>query len=324
MTQAHPYPHLLADVGGTNVRFALVNDDRGVIVEDRNFECNKYPGFLEAIRSYLDLTQASPRSAAIGIAAPTSDDLIKMTSLNWQFSQATLKNSLGLESLAIINDFTALALSLPDLVDSELVQVGGTKLDLDLPIAVIGAGTGLGVSGLIPTHRKGEKPHWVPIQGEGGHVTFSPFNQREDEILAVLRKRFGHVSAERVLSGPGLANIYSAINEIDGLGLPPLEPAEITHKGLSNECHACKESLDTFCAMLGTAAANLTMTLGAQGGLFIGGGIAPKFGDYFLTSPFRSRFEEKGRFSNYLADVPVFLINAKNPAIRGAAAVLRN
>ncbi|MET3109133.1 glucokinase [Oxalobacteraceae bacterium GrIS 2.11] len=324
MIQEHPYPHLLADVGGTNIRFALVLNAEGAIVEERSFVCNDYSGLYEAIRSYLAMINVRPGSACIGIAAPVSDNLVSMTCLNWQFSQIELKEKLGLESLIVVNDFTALALSVPGLTDSELNKVGGKVRKDDLPIAIIGAGTGLGVSGLIPMHRTGAIPHWIPLQGEGGHVSFTPFNEREDAILRVLRNRFGHVSAERALSGPGLFNIFDAISTIDSLPRVSIEPAEIIQKGLQNACSICRETLDTFCAILGTTAANLTITLGARGGLYIGGGIVPRFGEYFSASPFRSRFEHKGRISNYLADVPVFVIHAQNPALRGAAAVLKN
>ncbi len=324
MTQIHPYPHLLADVGGTNVRFGLILSVGTAIVEEHNFKCSDYAGLHEAIQAYLELTQVKPRSAGIGIAAPVADDLVSMTTLNWQFSQIELKKQLGLESLVVMNDFTALALSLPVLDSSELDQIGGKKLSADFPIALIGAGTGLGVSGLIPTHSAGETPHWIPLQGEGGHVTLSPFNQREDDILKVLRRRFGHVSAERVLSGPGLCNIYDAINEIDQLPQLVLEPAEIVSNGLQNSCPVCREAIDIFCSVLGTTAADLAITLGARGGLYIGGGIVPRFGAYFSSSPFRARFEQKGRISSYLTGVPVFVINAKNQALRGTAAALMN
>ncbi|QNM98447.1 glucokinase [Chitinimonas koreensis] len=315
------YPRLLADVGGTNVRFALIRAPGAAIGEERNLACADFPGLYEAARAYLDPLGAAPRWAAIGIATAIAGDAIKMTNNHWAFSQAELKAQLGLDELAVINDFTALALSLPLLTDAELVKIGGGERNPDLPIALLGAGTGLGVSGLIPAHLPGEPQRWVPLQGEGGHVSFSPFNDREDEILRILRREFGHVSAERLLSGPGVVKLHQALAELDGRPLDALSAAEITRRGVDGD-PLCREVVDTFCGMLGTAAANLAITLGARGGLYIGGGIVPKLGDYFATSPFRRRFEQKGRFSNYLAAVPSFVIVANNPALRGTAAAL--
>jgi len=316
------FPRLLADVGGTNVRFAIVAAPGAPIDQERSFACNDYPGLFEAARHYLDTVGVAPRWAAVGIATAVAGDFVSMTNLGWRFSQAGLQQQLQLDVLQVINDFTALALSLPTLTDSELHKVGGGVRNPDLPIALLGAGTGLGVSGLIPAHQHGEPQHWIPLQGEGGHVSFSPFNHKEDEILRILRREFGHVSAERLLSGPGLLNLYRALAELNGQPDEGLSAADISTRGVAEACSLCREAVDTFCGMLGTAAANLTITLGARGGLFIGGGIVPKLGNYFAQSPFRSRFEQKGRFSDYLAAVPSYVITAANPALRGTAASL--
>ncbi|MGQ5522994.1 glucokinase [Chitinimonas sp. PSY-7] len=322
MSLAHTYPRLLADVGGTNVRFALIRAPGAPISDERNLVCADYPGLYEAAKTYLDPLAIKPVWAAFGIATAIAGDHVKMTNHGWAFSQAELKTQLDLAELTIINDFTALALSLPTLDDAELVKVGGGERNPDLPIALLGAGTGLGVSGLIPAHQPGEAPRWIPLQGEGGHVSFSPFNHKEDEILRILRQEFGHVSAERLLSGPGLQNLYKALAELNSQPNENPSAAEITERAVAGTCTLCKETVDTFCAMLGSASANLAITLGARGGLYIGGGIVPRLGEYFANSPFRRRFEQKGRFSDYLAAVPSFVIVAKNPALRGTAAAL--
>ncbi|GLR12790.1 hypothetical protein GCM10007907_15800 [Chitinimonas prasina] len=322
MSLEQSYPRLLADVGGTNVRFALIRAAGAPISDERNLVCADYPGPYEAARAYLDPLAVAPRWAAIGIATPLSGDAVKMTNNHWAFSQAALQAQLQLDELTVINDFTALALSLPLLTDEELVKVGGGERDSDRPIALLGAGTGLGVSGLMPAHLPGETPRWIPIQGEGGHVSFSPFNHKEDEILRILRQEFGHVSAERLISGPGVVNLYRALSELNQVANEGLSAADITQRGVANDCALCRETVDVFCGMLGTAAANLAVTLGAHGGLYIGGGVVPKLGDYFAASPFRKRFEQKGRFSNYLAAVPSYVIVANNPALRGTAAAL--
>ncbi|WP_308446439.1 glucokinase [Chitinimonas sp. BJYL2] len=322
MNMSAPYPRLLADVGGTNVRFALIREAGAAITDERNLVCADYAGPLDAVRAYLTPLGVAPRAASIGIATAITGDAIRMTNNHWAFSRAELQAALQLDALAVINDFTALALSLPLLRDDELVKIGGGERNPDLPIALIGAGTGLGVSGLIPAHQPGDTPRWIPLQGEGGHVSFSPFDEKEDAVLRALRSEFGHVSAERLLSGPGVVNLYNALAQVSGAKAEALSAAEITSRGVQEAGSLCRETVDVFCAMLGTAAANLAVTLGSRGGLYIGGGIVPKLGDYFAQSPFRTRFEQKGRFSNYLAAVPSYVIVANNPALRGAGAAL--
>lgn len=322
MNASASYPRLVADVGGTNARFAVIRAAGEALGEEQQFLCADYPGLFDAAQRYLENIACKPRWAAIGVATAVADDIVKFTNSGWQFSQTELQRQLGLDELLVINDFTALALSLTTLGDAELEKVGGGEKNPDLPIALLGAGTGLGVSGLIPAHRPGETPRWIPLQGEGGHVSFSPFNHKEDEILRILRAELGHVSAERLISGMGVLNLYKSLAILNGLPNEGLSAAEITTRGVAGTCALCREVVDTFCSVLGTAAANLTITLGARGGLYIGGGIVPKLGAYFAQSPFRNRFEQKGRFSNYLAAVPSYVIIAQNPALRGTAAAL--
>lgn len=320
---ASSYPRLLADVGGTNVRFALIRAANGPISDIVSYRNAEFESLLAAALHYLTHIKISPRWAAFGVATAIAGDEISMTNIGWTFTRSGLQAALGVNELLILNDFTALALSLSTLTDEEVEKIGGGEKNPDLPIALIGAGTGLGVSGLIPVHRPGETPRWVPIQGEGGHVSFSPFNRTEDDILHFLRRELGHVSAERLLSGMGIVNIHRALAAINELPVAEeLTAADITSRGVAGTCELCTEVVETFCGMLGTAAANLAVTLGARGGVYIGGGIVPKLGAYFATSPFRRRFEQKGRFSNYLAAVPSYVIHADNPALRGAAAAL--
>ncbi|HRD48115.1 MAG TPA: glucokinase, partial [Candidatus Contendobacter sp.] len=164
--------------------------------------------------------------------------------------------------------------------------------------------------------------HWIPLQTEGGHVTFSPTNEREWAIGQILWRRFGHVSPERLLAGPGLANLYTALAEVEGWPTENLNPADISDRGLAGSCQHCVAVLNLFCGALGGAAGNLALTLGARGGVYIGGGIVPRLGEFFDQSAFRARFEAKGRFSDYLAAIPTWVITANNPALRGAAAAL--
>lgn len=309
---------LLADIGGTNVRFALLAPGSSEPEREQTLLCADYRGLEQATRHYLSqVGVASVSEAAIDVATAITGDLIKLTNSPWAFSIEQTRQQLGLARLLVLNDFTALALSLPTLKRDELRQVGrGTPVPA-AAIGLIGAGTGLGVSGLVPGETR-----WIPIEGEGGHVAFSPMSEREDAVLAVLRERFGHVSAERLASGPGLVNIYEALCRIDRVSPRVLEPTDVTQDGIAESDPQCTEALAMFCAVLGTTAANLVATLGARGGLYIGGGIVPKLGDYFAHSPFRARFEHKGRFSYYTAAVPTYVILAENPALRGLAVAL--
>jgi glucokinase len=309
---------LLADIGGTNVRFALLAPGSTEPQYEQSLLCADYKGLEQAARHYFaQVGVAGVREAAIDVATAVTGDLIKLTNSPWAFSIEQTRQQLGLERLLLLNDFTALALSLPTLAAHELRQVGRGAPVPHTPVGLIGAGTGLGVSGLLPSGAR-----WVPLEGEGGHVAFSPMTEREDAVLVVLRERFGHVSAERLASGPGLVNIYESLCRIDRVPARTLEPSQIAQAGIAESDVQCAEALAMFCAALGTTAANLVATLGARGGLYIGGGIVPKLGDYFDRSPFRSRFEHKGRFSAYVAAVPSYVILAENPALRGLAMAL--
>ncbi|HOB62693.1 MAG TPA: glucokinase [Candidatus Competibacteraceae bacterium] len=310
-------PDLVADIGGTNARFALV-DATGRLHAEQTLPCADFPGPSAAITAYLRQTAApQPQRAALAVATPISGDWIAFTNNAWSFSTEAVRQELGLEQLAIVNDFTALALALPLLAPNERQAIGRGTAMADAPIGLIGPGTGLGVSGLI---RAGQQ--WIPLQTEGGHVTFAATDQREWAISRVLQRQFGHASLERLLSGPGLVNLYHALAEVEGWTAESLTPADITTRGLADACPHCRAVLDLFCGALGTAAGNLAITLGARGGVYIGGGIVPRLGDFFDRSDFRSRFETKGRFSTYLATIPTWVITAANPALRGAAVAL--
>jgi glucokinase len=311
---------LIADVGGTHARFAVIGGGDTIPRQEKTLSTIEFHGLAEAVEYYLaQLGSVTVSEAAIAIANPVTGDRIKMTNHHWTFSIEETRRRLCFERLLVLNDFTALALALPTLAPAELRQVGGGAPAAGAPYALIGPGTGLGMSGLFPLS-SGE---WLPIAGEGGHVTLCAVDEREANIIAVCREEHGHVSAERLLSGMGLTNLYRAIARLAGAAPRSLAPAEVTRLGLAGDDSFCREALDVFCAMLGTVAGNLALTLGARGGLYIGGGIVPKIGDYFHHSRFRGRFESKGRFMDYLAAVPTYVIHAPNAALQGAAAALR-
>ena len=311
---------LVADIGGTNARFALVADGSSQPQQEQVMRCAEYEGLEQAIHRYLaDHGNPVIREAALDVATGITGDLVQLTNGPWGFSIEETRRALALDRLHVINDFTALARSVPTLQPHELQQVGGGEPVAGTAIAVIGPGTGLGVSGLLPAGAD-----WSALQGEGGHTAFSPTTEREIDVLRWLMQRFEHVSTERVVSGMGLENLYQALCALDHTKTQQLNPAQITEAGLAGlEVH-CREALDMFCAILGAAAANLVVTLGARAGCYIGGGIVPRLGEYFARSPFRARFERKGRFSSYIAAVPTYVILAETPALRGLATLFRH
>ena len=319
MSSRSPYPRLVADIGGTNARFGWIAHDGAAIDRIRTLPCAEHATLADAVRAYLAGTGlGQPGSMAMGIANPVTGDEIRMTNHHWGFSISGLQAELGLQRLGVINDFTALALALPSLQPHELRQVGGGSARPQAPIALIGPGTGLGVSGLLPA---GDQ--WVALAGEGGHVTLAAGDAREEAIIAVLRERYGHASAERAICGAGLVALYEAVCQLDGVAATASTPADVSRRALSGECARSVEAASRFCALLGSVAGNLALTLGALGGVYIGGGIVPRLGDFLDRSDFRARFEAKGRFQAYLAQMPVFVIDASvSPALLGVARAL--
>lgn len=312
------FPRLVGDIGGTNARFATIVERGREITAMRTLPCADFAGPAEAIEHYLALAELPrPRWCAFGIANPIDGDCVKMTNHDWAFSIRELQARLGLAHLQIVNDFTALALALPALRESELERVGGGAPLERRAIGLLGAGTGLGISGLVPCGGD-----YVPLEGEGGHVTLAASNAHEAALIAWLATRYPHVSAERVLSGPGLVALYEAHAAVAGVPAEALSAAEISSRGLAGTSSLCVDTLNTFCAFLGTVAADLALILGARGGVYIGGGIVPKLGDFFARSPFRERFEDKGRFREYLAQIPSWVIHAPYPGLVGAARAL--
>jgi len=310
---------LVADIGGTNARFALVPPGEKTPQHELTLRCREFAGPVEAVRHYLS-TVGNPdiRVAAFDVATAVTQDLVRLTNGPWSFSTSDTRDALGLDRLHVINDFTALALAVPVLEEPETRKVGGGTPVPETAIGVLGAGTGLGVSGLL-----WHDGRWLAVQGEGGHVAFSPVTEREDAILRIFRRRYGrHVSVERFLSGMGLSNIHEALCELDGSQTARLEPAQITKRAFDGTDQRSLETVDIFCAALGTAAGNLAVTLGARSGVYVGGGIVPKLGAFFDQSAFRERFEDKGRFSKYVTSIPTYVILAQTPALRGLATLL--
>lgn len=412
-----PQDKLVADIGGTNARFARASADarHG---EPVTLRVADHPDVGSALRAALALLPGPPiRHVALAVAGPVTGDAVALTNAGRAFSIATLRAELGLAQLLVLNDFTALAWALPLLRADELVPVPATRRGDDqarpapttneapaagrathaglagpahpagsgspvitgrgngapdlvpcAPLGVLGPGTGLGVSGLLPAGDGG----WVAIAGEGGHASLAAADEREAAILAWVRRHHAHVSLERLVSGSGLPLLHAAVGAVDGhpASMPPARPAheasgadaggamkahetgvrtapgasahgaapacptgrgetgggaldaaDITRRALAGEPHA-RATLECFCAMLGGAAGNLALTLGARGGIYIGGGIASRITQFMQQSPFRARFEAKGRFAGYLEAIPTWIIDAPEAALRGAAHAL--
>lgn len=319
---------LLADIGGTNARFALQLPGASGHADIDVLACRDHATLGAAIAAYLaragarGLPVAQVRHAALAIATPVEGDRVAMTNHHWRFSIAQLQAELGLSTLLVVNDFAALAMALPHLGDSGRRAIGGGLAAPGRPIGLIGPGTGLGVSGVI--HYGGR---WMPLPGEGGHASFAPGTAQEIRLLEFLARTLGegtpagtepfaHVSAERLLSGTGLEWIHQ------GLSGTRLDAPEITARALDGSCPACRTTVDQFCAVLGSVAGNVALTLRATGGMYIGGGIVPRLGELLDRSTFRARFEGKGRLGDYLAAIPTWVITEEYPALRGMAALL--
>ncbi len=323
-------PRLLADIGGTNARFAWQDGPGAPLQDVRTLATADHPSLEGALRSYLAQTgRSAPPRCAIGIANPVHGDQIKVTNNHWSFSISAVKVALGFAELVVINDFTALALALPHLQPHEVrVLPGGPQqAEAAQAIGVLGAGTGLGMGGLLPLKLPDGTLHWAPIEGEGGHITMAPETELEIGVLRFLQGQLqGRVSAERLLSGMGLENLCDAIAHVTGQAprISERTAAAISQAGLSGQCPVCVQVLDTFCGLLGSVAGDLALLLGARGGIYIGGGIVPRLGAFFDRSTFRQRFDDKGRMSVVTRQVPVFIIDAAvSPALLGASQALR-
>ncbi|WP_034916236.1 MULTISPECIES: glucokinase [Erwinia] len=309
---------LVGDVGGTNARLALCDVESGAISQAKTFSTADYDSLEAVIRFYLDEQKQDITDGCIAIACPITDDWVEMTNHDWAFSSSKMKANLGFEHLEIINDFTAVSMAIPMLSEQDVMQFGGSAAVKDKPVAVYGAGTGLGVAHLVHVDQR-----WVSLPGEGGHVDLAANSEEEDLILEVLRAELGHVSAERVLSGAGLVNLYRAIVKSDNRVPENLKPKDVSARALDDSCTDCRRALAMFCVIMGRFGGNLALTLGTFGGVYIAGGIVPRFLEFFKASGFRAAFEDKGRFRDYVQGIPVYLITHDQPGLLGAGAHLR-
>jgi glucokinase len=309
-----PRPQLVADIGGTHARFALVEAGTEKLVHARTFKTSDFDGLVEAVEHYLEsFTGPRPSSACMAVACPVVGDDISLTNNDWAFSTEDVRKQLALDNLSIVNDFRALAAAVPYLEGEQLVQIGGGEARPNSPCTVVGPGTGLGLANMVFDNGK-----TLILEGEGGHVGFAPHDERELEVWRILSRQYGRVSAERILSGAGLVDLHRALALIDGQDEPKLEPAAI----IESSEPRCRETVLIFSAILGSFAADVALMIGSFGGVYVGGGIAPRMRLVLEIGPFRARFEDKGRMSKLVRKIPTFLITADNPALHGAALLL--
>ena len=306
---------LLGDIGGTNARFALARN--GKIETVASLRVAEHPTASSALAEVLQrFPDARPRRAVFACAGPVEAGAIALTNSAWRLEEGELEAGFGFERVLLVNDFVAVAWALPHLQPEHLRPVGAGGGKPGRPCVALGPGTGLGVAAFLP-------PPLGPqvITGEGGHVTLPAADDREAEVLRRLRGQLGHVSAERLLSGGGLVRLYQTLAEVDGLSPPPRAAPEITAAAAAGGCAASRAALDMFCAMLGGFAGNLALTWGAQGGVYIAGGIAPRIAEQLAASAFRARFEAKGRFRPYLEAIPTWIVRHPEPAFLGLSRI---
>ncbi|MBN1237861.1 MAG: glucokinase [Gammaproteobacteria bacterium] len=308
---------LIADIGATNGRFALV-DDKGRILAVERFKLADFASVDDVLRTYLAERRASdqPKRAVLAVAAPIVGDEVSMVNRGWRFSQSELARTFGLAGLQVVNDFAAIAWALPHLTPEHVKQIGGGSPVRGTPIAALGPGSGLGVSSVVPC-----ADGWAVAQGEGGHVTLPAMNDREAEVIDMIRDELGHCSAERILSGPGLVRLYQALARLAGRGTPTVSPYDVTALAEQGEPLA-RKTREMFFAMLGTVAGDLALTLGARGGIYIAGGIVPNLVGALSGSGFRGRFEDKGRYRWYMESIPTYVITEPLPAFIGLRRLL--
>jgi glucokinase len=309
-------PSVVADIGATNIRFARLTPqgNPGPIVK---FATSKFPDLKAALAHFLKL-EGGPKPVRLGlaVAGPVYGDEVRLTNHRWQFSIQGLTKELNLEQLEVVNDLEAMALVLPHLSSEETMSIGDEigNRSIRAPMAVLCPGTGLGIAGLVPVDQG-----WRPIATEGGHTSLSPLTAKEKAVWQLLRERHGRVSVERVLSGPGLVELYSALASLEGQEAGAVRPEDIVKLALNDESPLAAKTLEMFCAWLGDVAGDVALMYVARGGVYLAGDILLTIFEILKRSQFRHRFENKGRGTAVVAHTPTYLISIESPVLLGCA-----
>lgn len=313
------FPFVVADIGGTNARFALVTGKAGdqfQLGEIRIFNGGEYSTFSSALRAYLaNLVDCRPTAACVAVAGPVAEGKARMTNLNWILNGEEIRTEFGFTKFEILNDFGALAVATSRLTPEDVIPVKSGTASITGNKAILGPGTGLGVAGLAYAGDSG----WLTIPSEGGHVNVPPATALECEVIKAAMEQHGYVSAEMFVSGPGLINLYRALAAVKGMEPQIMEPQELTTRALGGTDALCHETLNMFCGFAGSVASNVALTYGAKGGVYLAGGILPRFVEFLRASPFSERFTQKGAMSHYVADIPVHIIGHEQTAFLGCA-----
>lgn len=318
-------PILVADIGGTNARFALITafdtaKNEFVIEYNHTFPSADFGSLQNATRHYLStVPHIKPVRACLAVAGPIKAGQVHLTNLGWHFSVSEFKQAFSFLQLEIINDFAAFAYAAPYLDSNQNVVIKAGQADENSNIAVMGPGTGFGAACLVRTAQSS-----AVLSSEGGHISLAAVTDLDAKLLIELRKEHPHVSLETVFSGPGIAHLYKAMAAVKGITAKHLDAAQISNLANTGECEVCDATLNQFCDWLGSAAGDLALAYGALGGLFIGGGILPRMQSRLLESRFVERFSQKGIMSQYNGQVPVTLVTQDNIPLIGAAACLHN
>lgn len=323
MKQHNSEYFLTADLGGTNARLACVHKQTLAIEHLFTFKCADFESFTDVIQQWLESSQqALPTQACFAIAGPVANNHVKMTNLGWTIDADALKKSFGFSQLHLINDFAALANAAPVLSGDEIFCLKNGTAISSAPLAIIGPGTGFGVAALVPNGRQ-----WITLASEGGHAGFAPTTELERELLNILSKTHTYTSIETLLCGRGLVEIYQALSKLQDLPATAIQnysPSDITEQGLHDRDNLCVQTLEVFCGILGSVAADKALTYGARGGVYIAGGIVPRLRGFIEKTHFKAHFINKGVMSHYVENIPVQLMTAAQPALKGAGAWLRN
>jgi glucokinase len=315
---------LVADIGGTNVRFALTDVDaaRPSFDNEKKYSTKSHSDIAAAAKAYLDDLNFRGDIAGLvfGVAGPVQHGAIHLTNAGWTISEDDLRNKLNIPFARVVNDYETLAAAVPEFEAQDLKQIGSLPFlnRRTGTMAIVGPGTGLGVGGLVRSNDA-----MLPLVTEGGHANFAPTDDLEVEVAKILRGKFGRVSNERILSGPGLQNLYAAMAQIEGLAARAVAPEKITATAREKPDSFEAKVFARFCAILGSVAGDYALGMGARGGALIAGGILPDSVEFFVASDFRKRFEDKGRFADYMKAIPTALIVDEQAGLRGAAAILR-
>lgn len=310
---------LIGDIGGTNARFALARTDAVGFENLLTLQCADFASSVDAMRHYLDKVSApDPHAVCLAAAGPVIDEAIKVTNNHWNLSADEIRQDLGVAQVRLMNDFEAVAWSIPNIDEAFLEAVGqASQSDLpdgDFSVAIVGPGTGLGTGGLL--RRDGRL---IPIVGEGGHMGFAPKSKVQIEVLEVLREKFERICLERLISGSGIENIYWALQTMRGDSRITLSAADIFKAAESGSDPVASDATQLFFEMLGQAAGDIALVLGAQDGVFLAGGIVKRYPEMLHISGFRNAFESKGHHRPMMERIPTKLITYNEPGLLGAA-----